>query len=270
MSLKALVEVYGEIASVRMHKIRQFVLHNRSFLSSIHDIFTDVLAGYVATLSKNINATQNGRVTFLAHNGKNVAVFLSANTGFYGDVIKRTFNKFIADVRSKNLEVTIVGKSGLNLFTASEPSRPHTYFSLPDYGIDKARLDEIIRHLVQYDEIYVYYGEYVSIINMRPNVLKISSGASISAENKPKTSYIFEPSVEKILMFFETEIFASLFDQSVRESQLAKFASRILAMDTASQNIQHKLSSVKLDKLKLDHRKMNQKQVNMLSSVIYQ
>ena len=36
---------------------------------------------------------------------------------------------------------------------------------------------------------------------------------------------------------FETQIFASLFDQSIRESQLAKFASRILAMDRAEQNI---------------------------------
>lgn len=272
-SLRNLVEIYGEIASVRMKKIRDFVLSNRGFLNVINDIFQAVLTSYaakVATLIKKGKLEKGSKVTFLAHNGKTVAVLISANTGFYGELIPATLRNFIHDVRTQDVEVTIIGRLGLSLFKEEEPKRPYTYFDFPDYGVDKVKLAEIIRHLVQYDEIYVYYGKYHSVVTQKPTMFGISAGATVRGEARvPAVQYIFEPSMEKILMFFETEIFASLFDQAVRESQLAKFASRILAMDRAGENLRNSLKKVSLEKLRLTHRIVNSKQLNSLSTVIF-
>ena len=55
-SLETLVEVYGEIASVRMMKIRDFVLKNRNFMGSINSIFQDLLAAYTKKLSDLVRA----------------------------------------------------------------------------------------------------------------------------------------------------------------------------------------------------------------------
>src|SRR3989344_1792971 len=88
-ALKSLVEVYGEIASIRMRKIRGYVLQNRDFIGAINDIFKDSLASYANKIAKLVNKGQirkGGRVTFLSHNGRTVAVLISANTGFYGEV----------------------------------------------------------------------------------------------------------------------------------------------------------------------------------------
>jgi ATP synthase F1 gamma subunit len=272
-ALGGLVEVYGELASVRMRKIRNFVLLNRDFLRAINNIFQDALAAYakkLALLARRGKIKKGKRVTFLAHNGKTVAVLISANTGLYGDVVQKTFKRFLKEVRNKNVEVTIVGKLGLSMFMEAEHDRPHTYFQLPDYGINKEKLSEVIRHLVQYEEIRVYYGEYQSVITQTPTMFKISAGTAVTEDvGKPKVEYIFEPSVEQILMFFETQIFASLFDQSIRESQLAKFASRIMAMDRAGENIRDEIKKIKLEKLKLTHRVANRKQLNSLSSAVY-
>jgi F0F1-type ATP synthase gamma subunit len=68
-------------------------------------------------------------------------------------------------------------------------------------------------------------------------------------------------------MFFETEIFASLLDQTVSESQLAKYASRILAMNKAHENIDKTIGKLSLDRLKIKHRTENRKQLNRLSSM---
>ena len=103
-SLRDLTQVYGEIASTRMRKIRGFVLRNREFLANITSIFRDTLKAYAQ------QQTTPGKVTFLAHNGKTVATLISANTGFFGEVVKETFKKFINDVRREDLEVTIIGK----------------------------------------------------------------------------------------------------------------------------------------------------------------
>jgi len=118
-SLKILTEVYGEIASIRMIKIRNFVLKNREFLQTINEIFQDSLKAYASKLTELVRRgklKKGGRVTFLAHNGKTVAVLISANTGFYGEVIQATFEKFLDDVRQGNVEATIIGRMGRSLF----------------------------------------------------------------------------------------------------------------------------------------------------------
>jgi F0F1-type ATP synthase gamma subunit len=271
--LKELVQVYGEVASIRMKKIREFVLNNRQFLESIHDIFKDVLSTYAKKLTMMMTTgkiPKGEKVTFLAHNGKTVAVLISANTGFYGSVVQNVFNRFVEDVRKENYEVTIVGRLGLSLYLGNEQGRPYTYFSLPDYGVDQQKLSELIRHLVQYEEIRIYYGKYLSVVTQKPDKYVISAGTKLMQPGEASgKEYIIEPSIEKILGFFETEIFASLFDQTIRESQLAKFASRILAMDSAEVNIRKKLAEVELEKLKLEHKIINQKMLNSMSAVFY-
>ena len=273
VSLKSLTEVYGEVAAIRMKKIRGFVLRNREYLASITSIFRDSLASYARKLSLLVRSgkiKEGGKVTFLAHNGKTVAVFISANTGFYGDVVKNTFKKFIEDIRKKDIEVTIIGRLGRSLFIEAEPNHPYTYFELPDYGVDALKLSEAIKHLVQYEEIQVYYGKFQTVVTQTTSVESISAGTPVSGKvEEPKVAFIFEPSVEEILMFFETQIFASLFDQSIRESQLAKFASRILAMDRASQNIDKETSKLNLERLELSHKNENRKQINTLTPVIF-
>ncbi len=271
-SLKALTEVYGEIAAIRMRKIRTSVLRNRNFISAIESIFRDSLAAYAEKLSELVRVgkiKEGGKVTFLAHNGKTVAVLISANTGFFGDVVRETYLKFLEDIRKQDIEVTIIGRLGRLLFLEDEPNHPYTYFELPDYGVDAGKLAETIKHLVQYEEIRVYYGMYQSLVNQKPTTFGISAGTPISGKvQKPDITYMFEPSVEKILMFFETQIFASLFDQAIHESQLAKFASRILAMDRAAQNITTRIKKLELEKLKTAHKVASKKQLNSLSSAI--
>jgi ATP synthase F1 gamma subunit len=272
-SLGQLVEVYGEIASFRMKKIRDFVLKNRDFLNSINDIFKDALSSYSRKLTQLIvkgKLKKGGKVTFLAHNGKTVAVFISANTGFYGEIVQETYKKFLEEIKGQDVEITIIGRLGRSLFIESQPKSPYTYFELQDYGVDRRKMAEVVRHLVQYESIIVYYGKYKSVITQTPSKFTISAGTQVDEDVKEsRVAYIFEPNVEKILMFFETEIFASLFDQSIRESQLAKFASRILAMDKADQNIDKRLRELSLEKLKLSHKQIARKQLNSLSSVMY-
>lgn len=270
-SLGDLTEVYGEIASIRMKKVRDYVLKNRSFLSSIEVIFKDALNYYQKKISDSIKAgMKEGNVTFLAHNGKMVNVLISANTGFYGNVVREVFDKFIEDVEKEDAEVTIIGRLGRTLFLEKKPNKPYTYFELPDYGVDEDKLSEAIKHLVQYEEIKVYYGKFYSVVSQKPTTFSISAGKPVGVYEKTSPiSYIFEPSVEKILMFFETQIFASIFDQSIRESQLAKFASRILSMDRASDNIENKLNELNLEKLKIAHKLANKKQLGSLASSVY-
>src|SRR3989344_5907343 len=85
--LQTLTRSSAEIASSRMRQTRNYVLKNRTFLNSISDIFQEVRIAYARQLYKLMSARgkKGQRVTLLSHNGKTVHVFLSANTGLYGD-----------------------------------------------------------------------------------------------------------------------------------------------------------------------------------------
>lgn len=270
-TMSSLVEAYQDIASIRMKKVREDVLKNREFIRKLNEIFEEVRVSYAKEFQELIKKKGSAgakEITLLSHNGKTVSVLLSANTGLYGEILGSTFRKFMDEVRTGITEITIIGRHGLSLFLNEGIDRNYSYFDLDDYGFSSEQLDEIIRHIVQYQEIHVFYGKYENVLKQTPQMLNVSAEIDITEkQGEGRSSYIFEPSLEKILMFFETQMFASVFDQTVRESQLAKHASRVVAMIQAGQNIKEKTSKIRLNTLRAEHRNTNKKQTNSLVSV---
>ena len=268
--LQTLVRAYGEIAAIRMRKTRTSVLANRDFLNQLNSVFEDVRASYAHEVKALAKKTKGpAQVTFLAHNGKTVSVLISANTGLYGEIVQSTLKLFLEEVRQNVSEVSIVGKHGLSLFLAEEPNRPYSYFELPDDRVESNDLVEIIKHIVQYSEIRVFYGKFQSVITQRPEKLEVSAEISLATDTRQELRhYLFEPTLEGVLTFFETEIFASNFEQVIRESQLAKFASRVLAMDRADENTKEEIKRLYFEKNRLKHRSINKKLLNAISSLV--
>ena len=271
-SLQSVTRAFTEIAAVRMRKTRNSVLLNREFVTALDDVFSDVRASYTREVINLANRKGEEGITFLAHNGKTVAVFLSANTGLYGDIIEKTFRLFLSEVKKNpdKIEVAIAGKLGLSLFEAAMPNHPHTYFDVPDTNITPSTLAQLIGHIVQYEEIRVYYPSFQSAVRQEPTKYVISAETPLSEiqdAGKRKDKYFFEPNMRDILIFFEREIFASLMDQTVRESQLAKYAVRIMTLDRSSENIKEQLKKLSLEKLKAEHKQQNRKQLELISSI---
>lgn len=270
-TLSLVIKAYQEISSFRMRKTRNNVLESRDFMEALNRVFEDVRTSFseeVSKLIKKKKIKKGERITFLSHNGRTVNVFLGSNTGLYGDIVKKTFLLFLKDVRESGNEVTIIGRRAMNMFLAEEPTRPYTYFDLPDRETAQKDLVNIIKHIVQYQDINVYFGRFDSVLRQTPVKLNVSAQVPAAGEGeRERRKYIYEPTLEEVLKFFEKEMFVSLFDQVVRESQLAKHASRIVAMDEASENLKKKLVSLQLEHRRMEHRKSNKKQLNYLSSV---
>jgi F-type H+-transporting ATPase subunit gamma len=270
-TLKVLVKVYGEIAAHRMNQVREEVLFSRRFLEELESVFEEVRRSYVAQLKvlAKYKKIKGEKVTLLAHNGKTVAVFLSANTKLYGDLVQRTFEMFVEDVEYAGAEATVVGNVGLEMFKSRMGDKPVSFFAFPDNGVDRQQLAELVKHLVKYEAIHVYYGKFTNVITQEPMMYPISAEIPLEdKQNAKPIDYLFEPSLEAILMYFETEIFGTLLEQTVRESQLAKYAARLTAMDRAEQNVEKRLKGMQLTRMKLVHRTLNRKQLNSMGPVL--
>jgi ATP synthase F1 gamma subunit len=267
LSLKGLVEVYEEVAAGRMQKIRSAVLQSRQFLEGLLEVFKRVKAAY--------QESSELMTTLRPRNGKEVAVFVSANSGLYGDIVDRTFEKFASFVEKNNPDIVILGKLGLKMMGDKLPSRLYNYYDFSDETVDMESFEMIMRYLVQFEKIMVFYGQFKTILTQDPVATSVSGDAMAAVEEvqvgqegrKLAKQYLFEPSMEEIAKVFEGEILASIFEQTLHESQLAKFASRMLALDRSVENIEKRLIKVENAGVRLRHKIQNRKQLQTMSGI---
>jgi ATP synthase F1 gamma subunit len=269
-SLRTILETYEEIAATRMGRIRSSVLASRDFLLEINAIFQQVKASYksqIELLMKSKRIRDASRLTFIKRNGKTLYVYISANTGLYGEIIRKTYDVFIDSLRKNPGDVAILGKLGMEFFKAEKMSVHTMYFDLSDSEIDNAAIRKIVEQIIRYEKVLVFYEQFNNVVSQTPIVTNISGDPLPWERGGPTVKYFFEPSLEKIMEFFEEEIFSSIFQQTIFESELAKFASRMVSLDYASENTKTKLKQVMNEKNKIKHLESNKRQLEKFASM---
>ncbi len=271
--LGELVTTYEFIAASAMRRIRNSVLENRVFHLGLNAIFQEIKRAYlreVQGLAQHREPVKKKTISFVSHDRKSAIVFLSANTPLYGDVIARTFSAFVEEAEKKASDAVVVGRIGRTLFEETFPAKPFAYFDFPDTSIAIENLKAISTYLTRYERVLVFHGRFKSLISQEVAASSIS-GDLLAVIDLGKdgevTKYIFEPSLETIVIFFETEIFSSLLEQVFHESRLAKLASRMVLLDRASVAVDKALVRTVSRRSQLQHRVFNRKQLDSLAGV---
>ncbi|HVZ11975.1 MAG TPA: FoF1 ATP synthase subunit gamma [Patescibacteria group bacterium] len=270
-SLGGIITTYKEIAASRITRTRTSVLKSHDFVGEINGVFQRVKSSYknqVEALAKQNKGHDPSKFSFIKNNGRGIDVFLSSNTGLYGDIVRRTFDLFFEQTNMNDHEVLIIGKLGLFLAKGIGIPKEYQYFDFPDQKMDDDTLRDIVAYLIQYEHVYVYHQEFKTLVRQIAVVEDIS-GNVVEPEQKNvvPVKYLFEPSLEKVLEFFEKEIFASIFEQTIKDSQLAKFAARLVTLDAASENIRKRLNHAVFDAIRIKHREKNRKQSQTFASM---
>ena len=259
-SLEKIINAYEEIAANRMQGIKKGVLENREHLTEINQVFQIVKNSYQKQVAVHKIVSSRNKIQQTAR------VFISANTGLYGDLISRVFTVFRRELKDPG-EAVIVGQLGKALMEKSYPGAKFTYFDFPDAKIDNQIAKRLLDYLTPYEEVVIYHGLFKNIVMQEASSSNITGGALLpEAKEGDKRRLIFEPTLSKILGFFDTEIFASLLVQTIYESQLAKFSSRMASLDQATENISQAAKQAIWENSREKHRQVNRKQLGMLAS----
>lgn len=271
--LDSMVTTYEEIAASRIKQSRESVLRSRSFMSDISLVFFDVIASYkkqVELLMKIKRAKNLKDFSFINKNGRTLYLLVSANTGLYGNITKRTFDLFLNNTKEKDVDIAIIGKLGQIMWQAEKIKNKYFYFDFPDQNVNKELLKNILDFIISYQKVVVFYGKFQNLVTQEPTYSDVSGTTPPSQQPNEgqNLKYFFEPSLEKVLEFFEKQIFSSIFEQVVRESQLAKIASRMTTLNSASENIKTQLSGLTIQRNRIFHQIQNKKQLQTFSSRI--
>lgn len=274
--IKSLVETYESLAALYMRRTKQSVVDSRTFYNGLQYIYEEVLQAYQsdtrALAPKKMFGRHIKQLLLHPRQRRAAAVLLSVNTGLYGDIVYKILSAFVHHVSSAPTDCIIVGKRGQLLFNELLPKMPYTFIDFPDNKLDTEHIVAMAELLSQYREVRVFYGKFESFISQVPADTVLRSGqqqtgvsADKSSAGHPAVLYLFEPSLQQVAKFFETEIFTSLVEQVLHESQLAKFASRMYLLDAAVGRIKKTFSTTTLMRQKFIHRKINKEQFEITS-----
>ncbi len=267
-TLKTVTQVYQEIAVMKMQKVRGSVLVTRDYYTKLSEIFYDVKRSYNKELKKLL--AKEKKKTHKVDKETRLSILLSPNTKLYGEIVYKVVRHFINDIKKNNDEITIIGKLGKELFTNEQLSRPYTYFEIPDSEIRMDDLRAIISHISTFDKINVYYPKFENIVSQRSATESVSGDEPMNKGedlNYRERVYLFEPNLNSILLYFKTQMISSLFKQTVHESQLARFASRVRAMEEALDNINVQAKELYSRQNKIKKLLENKKQIERLSGI---
>jgi ATP synthase F1 gamma subunit len=277
-SLKELAESYEEIAANQMQKIKDSVLETRDFLSEISDIFVDLKSSYQREVKDLLLRRKHGGKTLLPilqKNEKLLMVYLSSNGKLYGSVTKKTFDLFMGDLKKfgpDKVDVVVIGSAGKEMYESSNVKKSFEYFDIPDNNVGINHIRTVIKKCLQYEKAHVYYGKFGNVVKQSAISTSITGEDIFETEapsNTPREDrFIFEPILERIFHFFETQIMANLFSQTLLENQLARHASRVNAMEEALVHIEEESKKLNQKRVRLKHILQNKKQLDTMSGLV--
>lgn len=249
--IKGLIEIYEEVAALKMQKIRKEVTDSQAYFDGLARLSDEV----ALDLSQYYQGKKN-----LA------AVFLSSETGMYGDLIDKVMVAYVNFIKINEADAFVVGKFGATLMHSYAPNVKFTEMSEGD-------LPSLMEKLSTYSKISVFHGRFESIARQSSTSSTISGPeiqkfeANIDKRTKEERHFlnIYEPNVAVISEKFGKEISASVIDQSVRENELAKFASRLMHLDDALYNVSKKLETLNINKKRMRKRMEQKKQIERIS-----
>lgn len=277
-SMKFISQAYQEISVMRMQKIRSAVLRTREFLESLSEVFYDVKRSYneyIKVMVAKNKAEDVSLLTLLPKNGKSVAVLISSKEKMLGGITQKVFASFMKAAQVENTDIIIIGKAGRDLYKQSGIKKPIIFLEVADDIIHYDDIKRISFYVVNYSKINVFYGKFESLLTQSPVQSNLSGdnpfietiATDEETSNTSTTQFLFEPSIEKIMQFFETQVFTSLFKQTFHESQLARHASRINAMEEALINIEKTNKELAQQKKQLRKMTMNRQQLESISGM---
>lgn len=231
-SLKQISQAYGEIALIKIKKIRSDVEKNRQFFEEISNVYR--LVKQQASLKK---------IT-LPKSKKSVSILLTSNFGFYGGIDNQVIQLFLQTTAKIPTDRIVIGRTGQNFLKTIRYFHQLIEVNFKADLPDQSELINLSNSIKDYSQILVFYPQLSTLFIQNPQVVDITQ-SSIPTSNlqppnpssnfqHPTSNYvIFEPELLKMIQFFDSQINTLLLSQTFYESELARTGSRILSMDQA-------------------------------------
>ncbi|MBQ3060656.1 MAG: F0F1 ATP synthase subunit gamma [Desulfovibrio sp.] len=245
---KQITKAMNMVASAKLRGAQARIERFRPYAAKYHDV--------LAELSRKVEG--NAHPLLSEHDEKKncAIVMITSDRGlcgsFNGNIISAAM-KLAKEKAEAGMQVSFscVGRKGRDAVRASvyEAFSAHAdRMGSIDFGLASTVAQEVINgyEAMAYDEVWLVYGEFVSMGHQPPRTLCLlplsTPGADEAGEEEAQASgearceYVYEPEEEKLLAellpsYVKVQVYRGLLDTSASEH-----AARMAAMDNATRN----------------------------------
>lgn len=251
--MRGVLETYEEMAASRMQKVRGKIESGREFTSGLSELSYNIGMDVVAVA---------GVETVIP-----AYLLLGPNSGMFGEFSAQLVAGFAREIAGKEGDVYVVGEMAGKMLGKVIGGRNFRVLKLTNEEMDNQLLQMTVEQLRNYRTVRVVYGKFVNLAKQEVAMRDLAGEMTLdflAQKDKEikmrRLKYLYEPSLDIVGAKLSREVFVSVMGASAEESQLAKFAARLMHLDQSLFNLDKIKLSLSHKKRRLGRKIENKKQ----------
>lgn len=227
-TLKLISSAFTEAAAARVGRIKKEFETNQQFFEEISHLY------HVVQVAKT-KASGNGSKKEKDTKDKELAVAITSNQRFYGNLNVNIMIKYTDDMNNKQMDRMVIGSTGRD-YMKSMPELTYESFSFAREMPTEQEATTLLDRVMNYDRVYLYYPKFISLVTQKVGVIDITQTANpTGTEKEEELNILFEPDLTLISDFFKRQVRSLLFWRVMLETDLSRTAARLITMSGAEE-----------------------------------
>ncbi len=232
------------VASSKLRRAQAQVLSSRPYFEALYATIHDIADANRDFSSAYLNDRSGGKV---------LHVVIAGDRGLAGGYNSNVLKMVLSQVQEKDAVILPIGKKAMEFFQArkipclTEYTAEASAMSMSDcFTVAKQLCKQFIKGV--YDEIYVSYTSYVSVLTQTPATLQVLPLVRQKNHRDGVSSdMLCEPDSRQVFDAIIPEYVGGVLYGALCESRASEHAARRTAMDSATQNADEMIADLSLE-----------------------
>ena len=242
-STKQITKAMEMVAASKLRHAQARVLNSRPYFEILYATITDIV---------NSNTDFSSPYLTQREVKKSLYVVIAGDRGLAGGYNSNIFKLITSQMEGKDVSVLPIGKKAVDFFRSREKSIfTEQYSEAEDVSIGDcfSIAKQISKAYLagEYDEIFVGYTNFVSVLSQTPATLQLLPLLQQPGHSqKSGSDILYEPNGEEVFSAIVPEYLGGILYGALCESRAAEQAARRSAMDSATQNADEMIADLSL------------------------
>lgn len=242
-STRQITKAMEMVASSKLRRAKERAERSRPYADVLHAALADIAAGTVDFTSPYVRRRDPVR--------RSCFVVIAGDRGLAGGYNANVFKMAMSAMQGKTCCVVPIGRRAAEFFARrgiEAYTLEYTQVEEMTVGACNELADLLTRAYIagEFDELYVVYTNFVSMLSQQPAQLRLLPLNAPAKHETSRTQVLYEPGPETVYDAIVPDYMAGLLWCAVCESFASELGARRTAMDSASKNADEMIGALSL------------------------
>lgn len=246
-STRQITKAMEMVAASKLRRAQEAAVAARPYADKLKEVVSSIAAGTKDVKHPMLENRPVHKTGYLV---------ITSDRGLAGGFNANILRKITQTINEKHKSTDeyvlyVIGRKGRDYFRRRKMPIMDEVIGLPD-SPTFADIKSVAANAVQkfsegaYDELYLYYNQFVNALTQVPTETRLLPLEDISDNSGPVSTYEYEPSAEGVLEILLPKYAETLVFSAVLDSKASEFGARMTAMGSATKNATEMINQLQL------------------------